>query len=42
MWDLQYYMAHIEEKNYSVNHSKLREYFPLAVVLKGVLSIFEV
>lgn len=34
-WDMKYYMSMVEEKNYAVDHEKLKEYFPLDVVTKG-------
>lgn len=40
-WDMRYYMNVVEEKNYAVDHNKLKEYFPLQIVTKGLLDIYQ-
>ncbi|XP_078354234.1 thimet oligopeptidase-like isoform X2 [Oculina patagonica] len=41
-WDMRYYMTVVEEKNYAVDQNKLKEYFPLNVVTKGMfLNLLE-
>lgn len=40
-WDMRYYMNLVEEKHYAVDHNKLKEYFPLDIVTKGLLDIYQ-
>ncbi|XP_041475989.1 thimet oligopeptidase-like isoform X1 [Lytechinus variegatus] len=41
LWDMRYFMNMSEEKRYSVDHNKLKEYFPLEKVIKGSLDIYQ-
>ncbi|KAF2360089.1 Peptidase M3A/M3B catalytic domain [Trinorchestia longiramus] len=41
LWDVRYYMDMVERKKYAVDHTLLREYFPLERVLSGMFEIYQ-
>lgn len=38
---MRYYMDMVERKKYSVDHTQLREYFPIQRVLSGMFDIYQ-
>lgn len=41
VWDVAYYKNLVEERHYRVDQEKLRAYFPLDVVMRGLFSIYQ-
>jgi metallopeptidase MepB len=41
LWDHRYYDRLMLERDYSLDHQKIAEYFPLSTTIEGMLKIFE-
>lgn len=40
-WDYRYYLKRVEERFYDIDHSIVKNYFPIDVVIKGVLDVYQ-
>ncbi|PAA54643.1 hypothetical protein BOX15_Mlig009140g2, partial [Macrostomum lignano] len=40
-WDVRYFSNQVERLDYSVDHERLRQYFPIEKVTKGLLEIYQ-
>lgn len=40
-WDWRYFQNQVLENEYSINSEEIRQYFPMSVVLAGMLDIFQ-
>lgn len=39
-WDWRYYVNLLKKTKYSIDHEKIKEYFPLETVVKGMFEVF--
>ncbi|EGD75641.1 Thop1 protein [Salpingoeca rosetta] len=40
-WDISFYLNKVEKEQFQVDHQKIKEYFPLDTVTKGLMAIYE-
>ena len=41
LWELEYYKQRMLEEEYSIDHQKIAEYFPLQTTVQGMLSMYQ-
>ena len=40
-WDFAYFQNMVEEKEFNIDHNEIKQYFPVDVVTKGLLEIYQ-